>query len=224
VERPVAARKRRKSKSRLPLWIVGGAAAAVLAVVALAAFLFSGSGDSQRDDGSSPSRGNPLASSRPVAGLQGTIEFQLGDAPRDEVGIRIDGQAVPVSTTGPIRIDVPAGNRRVVLQRRRFQQVDMQVLVPKGDCVVCTPEWTELWLEGVAASDAHPTAGATGDAVARLGFDDWLQDFEAAKRVAAEQRKNILILFDGSDWCGPSIRMAENVFFQPRFLEGIQMS
>lgn len=50
-----------------------------------------------------------------------------------------------------------------------------------------------------------------------LGFDDWMQDLEAAKARAAREKKDILILFDGSDWCGWSIRLASAVFFQSEF-------
>jgi S1-C subfamily serine protease len=53
----------------------------------------------------------------------------------------------------------------------------------------------------------------------RPSFDEWLQDFEAAKRQAAKENKDVLVLFDGSDWCGFSIRMAEDAFFQRSFRE-----
>ena len=51
------------------------------------------------------------------------------------------------------------------------------------------------------------------------GFDDWLQDFEAAKQKAASEQKDVMVLFDGSDWCGWSMRLAQEVFFQPWFRE-----
>jgi S1-C subfamily serine protease len=53
-------------------------------------------------------------------------------------------------------------------------------------------------------------------------FDAWLQDFEAAKRKAAGEHKDILIAFDGSDWCGWSIRLAYEVFFQPDFRQRVE--
>ena len=49
------------------------------------------------------------------------------------------------------------------------------------------------------------------------GFDDWLQDFDEAKQLAAKNNKQILILFDGSDWVEASRTMARDIFFQPDF-------
>jgi len=48
-------------------------------------------------------------------------------------------------------------------------------------------------------------------------FSDWLQDFERAKQVAMTEHKDILIAFDGSDWCGWSVRMAEEIFLDSNF-------
>jgi S1-C subfamily serine protease len=50
-----------------------------------------------------------------------------------------------------------------------------------------------------------------------LTFDDWLQDLAQAKAQAAKNKKDIFILFDGSDWCGWSIRLAYEVLFQQDF-------
>src|SRR5262249_49932188 len=50
-----------------------------------------------------------------------------------------------------------------------------------------------------------------------VGLDTWLQDLEQAKRLAAQEKKDILIVFDGSDWCGFSMRLAKEVLLQPAF-------
>src|SRR5262249_8705110 len=50
-------------------------------------------------------------------------------------------------------------------------------------------------------------------------FDDWVQDLEVAKQQASDGNKDILILFDGSDWCPPSVEPAREVFLRPEFLE-----
>jgi S1-C subfamily serine protease len=54
------------------------------------------------------------------------------------------------------------------------------------------------------------------------GFEGWVQDLEAAKRQAAEEKKDVLILFDGSDWCPHSIRQANEVFFHEAFREFVK--
>jgi S1-C subfamily serine protease len=48
-------------------------------------------------------------------------------------------------------------------------------------------------------------------------FDDWLQDLAEAKRLAAKEKKDILVLFDGSDWCGWSRKLAQDVFLRGEF-------
>ncbi|MEP2775227.1 MAG: thioredoxin family protein [Luteolibacter sp.] len=54
------------------------------------------------------------------------------------------------------------------------------------------------------------------------GGEGWTSDFEAAKKQAAEENKNLLIDFTGSDWCGWCIRLKEEVFDKDEFKEGVK--
>ena len=36
-----------------------------------------------------------------------------------------------------------------------------------------------------------------------LAAEGWLTDMDAARKEAAEQEKNLMIEFTGSDWCAP---------------------
>jgi thioredoxin-related protein len=45
-----------------------------------------------------------------------------------------------------------------------------------------------------------------------LSFAPWQPDFESAKKLAANNHKNILLNFSGSDWCGPCIQLHKEVF------------
>jgi thiol-disulfide isomerase/thioredoxin len=45
----------------------------------------------------------------------------------------------------------------------------------------------------------------------------WLIDFEAARKQAAQQNKDLLIDFTGSDWCPPCIALHKNVFSKAEF-------
>jgi thioredoxin-related protein len=45
----------------------------------------------------------------------------------------------------------------------------------------------------------------------------WLTDFEAARQSAASDHKYILLNFSGSDWCGPCIKMKQEVFESEEF-------
>jgi S1-C subfamily serine protease/thioredoxin-related protein len=223
VQKPLAARTKPKHKSKRPLLLGVGGAVAVLALVAIVGVMLSGSGGSKSGGGGPRAGGERREDSPRAAVPQGSIEFQIGDAQRRDIGIRIDGRPFKIPETGPVRFDVAAGNRRIVLQRRGYQQVDMQLVVPKGDCVVCTPEWTEMWLQGTGTSISSAPIDGSDTPTSPRGFEDWTQDFEVAKQQAAQESKNILILFDGSDWCPPSMRMTHNVFHQPRFYDAIRM-
>lgn len=65
-------------------------------------------------------------------------------------------------------------------------------------------KWMMLaWLTAVSA-------GVAGGA-------DWLTDFEAAKKLAAEKNVPILADFSGSDWCGWCMKLDEEVFSQQTF-------
>ena len=52
-----------------------------------------------------------------------------------------------------------------------------------------------------------------------LSFAPWQPDFESAKKLAADNHKNILVNFSGSDWCGPCIRLHKEVFESNEFKE-----
>ena len=41
---------------------------------------------------------------------------------------------------------------------------------------------------------------------------DWKTSFEEAKKQAAADNKNILLVFSGSDWCAPCIKLDRNVW------------
>jgi thioredoxin-related protein len=49
----------------------------------------------------------------------------------------------------------------------------------------------------------------------------WYADFDEAAKVAAEQNKNLLVDFTGSDWCGWCIRLHEEVFDHEAFEKGV---
>ena len=46
----------------------------------------------------------------------------------------------------------------------------------------------------------------------------WIDDFDEAKRLAAKERKFILVDFSGSDWCGWCMKLDREVFATEEFL------
>ena len=47
----------------------------------------------------------------------------------------------------------------------------------------------------------------------------WETDFELAKQRAKDEKKDMLVDFTGSDWCGWCIKLKQEVFDQPAFQE-----
>jgi thioredoxin-related protein len=56
---------------------------------------------------------------------------------------------------------------------------------------------------------------------ATAGGDGWMTDFEAAKKKAAAENKDLLVDFTGSDWCGWCIKLNKEVFSHDPFKKGV---
>ena len=52
--------------------------------------------------------------------------------------------------------------------------------------------------------------------------EGWITDMDAAKKQAAEQKKDLMIEFTGSDWCPPCMQNDANVFSKPDFQKEAQ--
>jgi len=46
---------------------------------------------------------------------------------------------------------------------------------------------------------------------------EWQTNFEEAKKIATEQDKNVVIVFSGSDWCAPCIKLDKNIWKSEAF-------
>lgn len=46
---------------------------------------------------------------------------------------------------------------------------------------------------------------------------NWNTNFEEAKAKAEKENKNFLLVFSGSDWCGPCIKLEKVVWKSPEF-------
>ena len=45
-----------------------------------------------------------------------------------------------------------------------------------------------------------------------LSAQTWHTDIDTAKNIAKEQNKNIVLVFQGSDWCGPCIKLDREIW------------
>ncbi|ELR73020.1 Thioredoxin Disulfide Isomerase [Fulvivirga imtechensis AK7] len=46
---------------------------------------------------------------------------------------------------------------------------------------------------------------------------EWFTNYDEAKKVAAEKERNIVIVFQGSDWCAPCIKLDREVWSTDEF-------
>jgi len=47
---------------------------------------------------------------------------------------------------------------------------------------------------------------------------NWQTNFERAKEKSAKENKNIIMVFSGSDWCAPCIKLEKNIFETDEFI------
>lgn len=73
---------------------------------------------------------------------------------------------------------------------------------------------THLFAAAFAASLSFSSAFAGGEG--------WSHDFEAAKKQAAAEKKDLLVDFTGSDWCGWCIKLNDEVFKHDEFKNGVK--
>lgn len=129
-----------------------------------------------------------------------------------------------IETYGPPRGQSQAGRReiltyadgRVVLEEGRVVTLDFKKAPPARE--VPPP---------VSAPPPPPIAVTpvpTSPPVAAAPSDPWLVDFEAAKRLAAQQKKRLLVLFTGTDWCPPCQTFQAEVAYEADFLKLATMS
>ena len=70
----------------------------------------------------------------------------------------------------------------------------------------------------VMKAESNREAAAAAPAK-EVGEMSWMTDFKAAKALAEKEKKDLLISFSGSDWCGWCIKLDQEVMEQPEFLE-----
>mgnify|MGYP003388728414 CR=1 FL=1 len=48
---------------------------------------------------------------------------------------------------------------------------------------------------------------------------NWLTDFQKAKEIAAKENKQIVMVFQGSDWCAPCIKLDREIWSTSTFID-----
>jgi len=50
-----------------------------------------------------------------------------------------------------------------------------------------------------------------------VNAQEWLTDFEKAKKSAQDSNQNIVLVFQGSDWCAPCIKLDKEIWSTEEF-------
>jgi thioredoxin-related protein len=83
------------------------------------------------------------------------------------------------------------------------------------------PLLAALFLAAVTILSLPSHAAVTGAKPLPLS-GGWTNDFEAARKKAAAENKNLLLDFTGSDWCGPCITLKKTILSQDAFKQGVK--
>lgn len=52
-----------------------------------------------------------------------------------------------------------------------------------------------------------------------MNAQQWLTDFNEAQKIASEKNQKIILVFQGSDWCGPCIKLDTEIWNTNEFIE-----
>jgi len=55
-----------------------------------------------------------------------------------------------------------------------------------------------------------------------LQAQDWQTDMQKARQMATKENRNILLVFSGSDWCAPCIKLEEKIWKSNEFRQYAQ--
>ncbi len=50
-----------------------------------------------------------------------------------------------------------------------------------------------------------------------VNAQEWLTNFEEAKKIASAENRNIVLVFQGSDWCAPCIKLDKEIWSTDEF-------
>lgn len=192
-------------------WVIGGGVAALLlAIGCLVAVVVVMSG-----------RNPQLA----LVGSKPKLVIELPREGRKDIKLLLNSRPYMIPATGPVELVVEEGLNQLTLQRRGYLQVDHSFTLRKGENVPFQPTWEKSLppldpqMIGGAENPSSPgfPSVPSDQSAGPQGFGGWLQNLEVAQRRALELKRDIFLVFAGSDWSNQTHVMAEAIFSQPRF-------
>ncbi len=55
--------------------------------------------------------------------------------------------------------------------------------------------------------------------ITTINAQKWETNFETAKKIASEKDENIILVFSGSDWCAPCMKLEKNIWKSQDFIK-----
>jgi thioredoxin-related protein len=55
--------------------------------------------------------------------------------------------------------------------------------------------------------------------ISTMFSQNWLTNFEDAKSISNKENKQIVLVFQGSDWCAPCIKLDREIWSTPEFIK-----
>ena len=205
----VAPHRSKKKKKGFPAWLIATiAAVGAVTVIGIGSAIYLTSNSNRREQPERPAAkpGATMASLIPIDGEKSgkprkpekkvpVLRIDWPESQRVGATLWVNDDKLGLPLKGPIEVRLAPSNERyqIRLQRKGFQEQTFFVASHEDDLDHKVADWV----------------------VESKGID-WEQDFEAAKKTAAREHKNVLILFDASD-------SKESSFASSRFREAVAM-
>ena len=189
----------KKSGNQSVLWITAGVGVTALAFAAIIAMVAMNSTKQGAENpvAASPVQSQPAAPAAPPKPTRPTTLLVLTwpESERADAAVFVDGSRREVPKTGPVEypLEVQPGSYKIYITRKGFQRLEFSRLSHEGDQL---PPYPVRWIPN---------------------YDNWGQDFDEAKQASAGGKKQILIVFDGSDWAPKSERLMREIFSRRSF-------
>lgn len=156
--------------------------------------------------------------SQPPPGNLGTFVFNFPPSARTGAQVFIDGREMQIPRTGDLRFNLSSGEHELAVKFEDESVASHKFRLSAGDeYTYRLPPPIIARLRENAPSIGDPADGGGSNLVTTGVFENWMQSVDEAKEKARVSGKNLLIYFDGSDWCPYCKQLTGNVLETPVF-------
>jgi hypothetical protein len=145
----------------------------------------------------------------------------LVELPEDDVrdlGVTVDGESMAITAERPFQIEAAPGTRQIVVQRRGYVPYETAIKLEPAAEILITPQWQEVSANAAGTNGEEGLGSvAIGSEVIPTGYEGWTQNWEEAKRQAADRDKFLLVAFVTSDVDRDSTMLQSSLFAKEEF-------